>query len=71
MTWTTERPTKAGWYWVRWPKQPKYGPEIFEITMPNGPDTEEWLEVNGLEVSVYIKNYGPIEWQGPLEPEEG
>ena len=70
LTWTRERPTYAGWYWVRWPKQPQYGPEIVLIEQPNGPDTD-YLEIRDVPLHEYIDIEGGVEWQGPLEPEEG
>jgi len=73
MTWTTTKPTKPGWYWVRWPKQPQLGPEILEVTQPDGPDTDT-LEIGyrpcNCTLQEYIDDQGPVEWQGPLEPQE-
>ena len=72
MEWTTERPTKPGWYWARWPKQPQFGPEILEITQPNGPDTDLAVDSRPFDWNLdeYIEDEGPVEWQGPLEPKE-
>ena len=67
--WTTARPTVAGWYWVQWPDDPWLGPEIFEITQPNGPDTD-YLEVNDTPMDEYIAEYPSVEFQGPLTPGE-
>jgi len=71
--WSIDRPTQPGWYWARWPEQPQFGPEILEITQPNGPDTDD-LEVGhrpfNETLDDYIQKNGPVEWQGPLEPKE-
>ena len=72
MEWTTEKPTKPGWYWARWPKQPHLGAEILEITQPDGPDTDTLEVGNRFDYALdsYIAEYEPVEWQGPLEPTE-
>lgn len=63
--WTTEKPTTAGWYWVRWPHEPHIGEEIREVTQPNGPDTD-YLEAGDIPMDEYVEEYSP-EWQ-PVEP---
>lgn len=63
--WTTEKPTTAGWYWVRWPKDPGLGAEILAVTQPNGPDTD-YLEAGDIPMDEYVEEYSP-EWQ-PVEP---
>lgn len=73
LTWTTTKPSKPGWYWARWPKQPQLGPEILEVTQPDGPDTDT-LAIGhrpcNCTLQEYIDDQGPVEWQGPLEPQE-
>lgn len=64
--WTRERPTAAGWYWVKWPSHPQYGPEIREVVRPNGPDTDE-LEVDDMPIDEYVKDCRGVDWQ-PVEP---
>lgn len=63
--WSKERPTTAGWYWVKWLRFPQFGPEIREVVQPNGPDTD-YLEVDDAPIDEYITGCGPIEWAGPL-----
>ena len=73
MTWTTQKPTKPGWYWYRWPSNPQLGAEIIEITQPDGPDTDTLGMGNpycGWTLDEYLAEHGPVEWQGPLEPTE-
>ena len=70
--WTTERPKKAGWYWVQWPDDPCLGPEIVEVTQPHGPDTdylEISLEISDVPMDEYLAEFPSVEFQGPLEPE--
>ena len=67
--WTTERPTRAGWYWARWPNDPGLGAEILEVTQPHGPDTD-YLEVNDWSMDEYLKEYQSVEWQAVQGPRE-
>ncbi len=71
MHWTKDQPTTPGWYWARWPKEPQLGPEILEITQPDGPDTDTLQVANRpfeYALDSYIAEYEPVEWQGPIEP---
>lgn len=45
------------------------GPEILEITQPNGPDTDLHVGHWDEPVDEYLAEHGPCEWQGPLEPD--
>lgn len=69
LTWTTEKPTKPGWYWARWPKLPQFGPEIVLVEQPCGPDTD-YFEIHDVPLCEYIEANGVMEWQGPIKPEE-
>lgn len=65
MTWTTDKPTKMGWYWWREKyvggKNPKYLVRV--------------LEVENIDGVLGIRGYNKIRlmhghWAGPLEPPE-
>lgn len=67
--WSPERPTTAGWYWVRRPKDPWLGPEIRAVTQPNGPDTD-YLEVDDIPLDEYVNDCVEVEWQSVQPPVE-
>lgn len=73
MEWTTVKPSRPGWYWARWPERPQFGAVVLLITQPNGPDTDD-LEIDyppcNETLEEYVAREGPVEWQGPLEPQE-
>ena len=61
MTWTTDTPTKPGWYWFR-VRQMK--PRIIEVIAEHEPErlliSESATPVDALQGSIYG-------WAGPLE----
>lgn len=71
MKWTTEKPTKPGWYW--WRRYPKK--KAYKVEVKRGRGVlrgNQWLEVywEGERVARFDE---PVrgEWAGPLdEPEE-
>ena len=62
MTWTTARPTKAGWYWWRrsvgYHKALKVYSVAGSLCVAQGDDHLPVEEIDGGE------------WQGPIEPED-
>lgn len=59
MTWTTARPTKAGWYWWRYPR---YTPEVFYLDAHG--TAYHWRDGQPI-------TFPPgTQFQGPIEPEE-
>ena len=58
MTWTTEKPTKSGWYWWR----DEEGHAVVEV-YPTETSTAVWRR--GL---LYNLNDVMGEWAGPLDP---
>ena len=55
MSWTTEKPSKPGWYWYR---ESKGEPEILSLYKDDGQ-----LLISGIGLQEF-----PVEWAGPLEP---
>ena len=53
LTWTRERPTKAGWYWRRTAQEN-------EIIC--------WVAPDALAMKEVLDSLPPGEWAGPLEP---
>lgn len=65
MTWTTARPTKAGWYW--WRTHAKDGkPWVVKVQRLDRGMMQMWRI--GWDNPAIIGEGG--EWQGPIEPEE-
>lgn len=65
--WTTERPTRAGWYWFRRTDLPHENIGILQVVTIKGKrGLRVWDEIDGTWES--ITQYRG-EWQGPLEPE--
>ena len=56
MTWTTEKPTKSGWYWWR----RRGDPFVLSVV-----EIEGQLFANGASVEELTDHDG--EWSGPLE----
>ena len=66
MTWTTARPTQAGWYWYK----PSPEHDYAEVLLVLGDDSEDcplFAMQNGVDVKL-SRLEG--EWQGPIEPGE-
>lgn len=64
--WTTERPTRAGWYW--WRNLPEHDPAVVRIFTRNGFMRVDWGSKDADYLSPWTRDVGG-EWQGPLEPE--
>lgn len=65
--WTRERP-QEGWYWFQ-NYQAGFAPEVYTISQPNGPDTDE-LAVDNMDdqpLDEFLEDYGPGEWAGPIQ----
>ena len=62
MTWTTARPTQAGWYWYREDAHSEY--RVVNVYKAWG----EQLAASGENFDLFDLSQG--EWQGPIEPEE-
>jgi len=60
LSWTTEKPTKQGWYWWRMKQS---APAVTELVTRYG---ELFDEFKKHSISDYPD--GQIEWAGPLEP---
>jgi len=63
MTWTTDKPTKPGWYWYRPASDQNI--EVVEIARPHGD-----LHIYMLGHPDLCPPYEQVEgeWAGPLEP---
>ena len=61
MTWTTARPTTAGWYWYREDGTDVYAVRVYDDLTVIFP---------GNECEFMMTELGVQEWQGPIEPEE-
>ena len=65
MTWTTARPTKAGWYWFRdvsRPYEDEREPYVVKVRQRGGRLCVGNCDIDGPPYNG--------EWQGPIEPEE-
>lgn len=67
MIWTTEKPTKPGWYWWRDPYKNNRAPEVCRVM-----DRKGQLIAYFNDDSIYLTEFTqPCEWAGPIpEPEE-
>ena len=64
--WTTEKPTKAGYYWVRAHIPDVHGDMIVaEMSRDNSP-----LYVVNETIESFFVDGTALEYQGPLEPED-
>lgn len=61
LTWTTEKPTKPGWYW--WRNNSCFDPDILKV------DVLGDKFVIHRDEDILETPHG--EWAGPLEPPEG
>lgn len=71
LTWTTELPTKPGWYWFEGVSVCEIGPELLEKQVPL--QVVRVIGDDDLAVRVDHGYAGAIEdfsgqWAGPLEP---
>lgn len=69
MRWTTEKPTKAGWYWM------KDGSASIVVEVETGTLDGFYIEdvwQAGVKNATPLKKFTHCQWAGPLElPEEG
>jgi len=68
LTWTRERPTQPGWWWVRIRKAVSsewYEPDMAYVTEGNG---SLWCETMGGLGPNPLDRYTYCEWYGPLVP---
>ena len=70
LTWTTQRPTVPGWYWLDWFE---VKPQVVLVTIrPSDSYSTVWF--NGTEISetveVIHKDWESTRWAGPI-PEPG
>lgn len=67
MTWTTDAPTRAGWYWWR---DDEFEPDVLYVKEGKGELVvdSEWSE----EFDTPVENWGEgrSQWAGPLEVPE-
>ena len=66
MTWTTARPTQAGWYWWRNPNAKHE--EDREVVIYKVRDYVGELAIGNCRIK--DSHFEKGEWQGPIEPEE-
>lgn len=78
MKWSTDLPTRAGWYWYRDPKGAGNMPWIRDRAVvvevatsgargPNYPALEVWVTHMDYADPLSTRNF-PGEWAGPIEP---
>ena len=75
-TWTTEKPTGSGWYFLRWRKGE---PNLVQVQLHFEIDIEPMIEDGGRNfrevlfsgnAKRYLLSEQPGEWAGPLAPPE-
>lgn len=70
MRWTTEKPSRPGWYWWRSDDVAfKSRQCVVEVIKIAGDEPKYWL-VNGVSINWSLGNT-PGQWSGPIPPPEG
>jgi len=66
--WTTGVPKAPGAYWFQ-NYQAGFAPDVYTLSQPNGPDTEELAvdNMDGQPLDEFLADYGPGEWAGPIQ----
>lgn len=68
-TWTTEYPTKPGYYWIR--NHGEDRPEIAEVFLRHDGEIRVYLKYDYDSRGPEDKDILSAEWFGPIEPPEG
>jgi len=68
LTWTSEKPTRPGWYWYRVQVHPEHIGITQVVLIEQYRDWELLMSVIGTDERLPIPNG---QWAGPLEPPAG
>lgn len=68
LTWTTDKPTKPGWYWLKWPDDDDTGKNITLTKVRFEFGKLEVYTIGNDEVDPLSEFGDSYQWAGPLEP---
>jgi hypothetical protein len=63
VNWTTTKPTAPGWYWMKWPENPRT-----EVVLIHAEPGRVTAFIAGTDAAIDLtRNSFGTEWYGPLE----